>query len=125
MTGDVVIIFRGRLRYTVRLGGPGTEIDLFAAGRAKRSIGVLGAPLGWLATGRALDDPVRGIGAHSVQNVNSNPISRSASRGRATVSGYMKRTLRAYLFALISGTTVSFEGTLTLSICAVRPVIVS
>lgn len=125
MIGLVVIIFRGRHCHPVCLGGPSTEIDLFAAGRAKRSIGVLGAPLGRFATGRTLDDPVRGTGAHSVQNVNSNPMSRSARRGRATVSGYMKRTLRAYLLALISGTTVSLEGTRTFSICAVRPVIVS
>jgi hypothetical protein len=94
-------------RHAVFLRRPGAQIDVAAALGTERTEGAFGTPRHRLAAGGAVDDArLRNLrhDTYRLQNVISKTTSLSAWRGRASVPGVVKRMLRAYLLALISGT---------------------
>src|SRR5205085_11900762 len=97
------VVLAGLRRNRVLLGSPAAQVRHAAALAAERPPAVRGRKFRRLAAGGAWDG-ARGNRVHRLQNVRSNGTSCSYTRVRCTPSGSRKRTLSAYLFALISGT---------------------
>jgi len=136
-------------RHPVGLGGPGAQVDQLATLAAEGPVRIVGGPEGFAAALGAADfagfahgmcnrktsrndfgssRPAEGRTSLScrrknqrLQKVMSKATSRSQARGFRSPSGQVKRMLRAYLLALISGMAGSPSRKLTRTICALLP----
>ena len=90
---------------SVGTGSPLAKVDEFATFRTEWPIGIVDAPLHCRVTLRAMHFAcfVGACGHHKLQNVSSKLTSSTLVR-RCVPIAVVKRTLSAYLLALISGT---------------------
>ena len=93
------------LRNSVGTRSPLAKVDEFATFRTEWPIGIVDAPLHCRVTLRAMHFAcfVGACGHHKLQNVSSKLTSSTLVR-RCVPIAVVKRTLSAYLLALISGT---------------------
>lgn len=110
---------------SVRTGSPLTQVDEFATFRTERPIGIVGAPpyCGVTLWAMRLASLLGVGGHHKLQKVSSKLTSSTLVR-RCVPIAVVKRTLSAYLLALISGTQSQLRSSRMRSICANLPAMV-